>query len=271
MVEEVAMAMGGNALANVEPLINRIQVMLGDSRMRPIIVPDGGRNLIEWLEAFVGEDAAANGEVAVLDLSLVPSDVVHVTVAVIARLVFEAVQRYKKANGESLPTTLVLEEAHTFIRKEGDLGASAPAADVCRQTFERIAREGRKFGLGLLLSSQRPSELSPTVLAQCNTFLLHRIVNDLDQALVRKLVPDALGSLLGELPTLPSQQAILLGWAAPLPVLVRMRDLPREHRPRSDDPDFWAVWTGEHPRPIDWETLADEWQEAGTRELEDAD
>ncbi|BAI71802.1 hypothetical protein AZL_011640 [Azospirillum sp. B510] len=267
-IEEVAMAVGGGAMTNVEPLVNRIQVMLGDSRLRPIIVPDGEPSLAEWLDAFVGEDAAVNGEVAVLDLSLVPSDVVHVTVAVIARLVFEAVQRYKKARGEPLPTTLVLEEAHTYLRKEGDLGASAPAADVCRQIFERIAREGRKFGLGLLLSSQRPSELSPTVLAQCNTFLLHRIVNDLDQALVRKLVPDALGSLLGELPTLPSQQAILLGWAAPLPVLVRMRDLPREQRPRSDDPDFWAVWTGERPRPIDWETLAEEWQAAGT--LEDA-
>lgn len=261
-IEDVARASGGNAVSNVEPLINRIQVMLGDGRMAPIIATESGTNLVEWLNSFVGADKASNGQVAVIDLSLVPSDVVHVTVAVISRLVFEAVQRYKKAHPKKkpLPTTLVLEEAHTFIRRDGEHGTNAPAADTCRQTFERIAREGRKFGLGLLLSSQRPSELSPTVLAQCNTFLLHRIVNDLDQALVRKLVPDALGGLLGELPTLPSQQAILLGWATPLPVLVRMRDLERKHRPQSDDPDFWSVWTGEADRKIDWAPIAAEWE-----------
>ncbi|MER8440938.1 hypothetical protein NKH36_33215 [Mesorhizobium sp. M1312] len=111
----------------------------------------------------------------------------------------------------------------------------------------------------MVLSSQRPSELSPTVLAQCNSFLLHRIVNDIDQGLVRKLVPDALGNLLGELPILPSQQAILLGWAAAIPVLVKMRDLPKAHRPQSDDPDFWDVWTHKEAREIDWFRIAEEW------------
>ena len=265
-VEEVARASGGNALTNVEPLINRIQVMLGDERMQPIITSSAGLNLLDWLNEFVGEDAAANGQIAVIDLSLVPSDVVHVAVSVIARLIFDAVQRYKKSHPSRspLPTTIVLEEAHNFIRQDGEQGVSAPAAETCRQTFERIAREGRKFGLGLLLSSQRPSELSPTVLAQCNTFLLHRLVNDLDQRLVRKLVPDALGGMLDELPTLPSQQAILLGWATPLPVLVRMRDLPKAQRPQSDDPDFWDVWTGKEPRPIAWQPIVDAWEKPGT-------
>src|SRR6185312_1724109 len=123
--------------------------------------------------------------------------------------------------------------------------------------------EGRKFGLGLVLSSQRPSELSPTVLSQCNTFLLHRISNDRDQELVHRLVPDNLRGLLRELPSLPSQNAILLGWASELPVLVRMDDLPRAHQPRSDDPDFWHVWTGRDDsgnpvaRPPDWELVVD--------------
>lgn len=259
-INEVALATGGASLTYIEPMVNRIEVMLADARMRPIVAPEAGTNLVTWLETFIGNDGAANGQVAVIDLSLVPSDVVHVAVSVIARLVFEALQRYRKINGRPLPTTIVLEEAHTFIRRDGgDQGVNAPAADTCRQTFEKIAREGRKFGLGLLLSSQRPSELSPTVLAQCNSFLLHRIVNDIDQGLVRKLVPDTLGELLNELPTLPSQQAVLLGWATPLPVLVRMRDLPREHRPHSDDPDFWDVWTGVSPRPVDWQPVADSW------------
>src|SRR5690606_37875899 len=132
-------------------------------------------------------------------------------------------------------------------------------ARLCRETFEKIAREGRKFGLSLVISSQRPSELSQTVLAQCNTFLLHRLVNDTDQQLVSRLVPDNLAGLLKELPSLPSRQAILLGWAALLPVLVEMRELSESRRPRSEDPDFWKVWTGERPRAVDWQQLADEW------------
>ena len=257
-IHEVAMATGGQAVANVEPLINRIQVMLGDAGLRPLIASDGALSLTEWLNNLLGPGEDSPEPLAILDLSLVPSDVVHIAVAVISRLVFEALQRHLKEKNSSLPTVLVLEEAHIFVRKDADVGASAQAADLCRQTFERIAREGRKFGLGLMLASQRPSELSPTVLAQCNTFLLHRIVNDVDQNLVRRLVPDALGGLLVELPTLPSQQAILLGWAVPTPVLVRVRDL--EQRPRSADPAFWATWLRQEGDMPDWKSLASSWE-----------
>ncbi|HOG49276.1 MAG TPA: ATPase, partial [Lentisphaeria bacterium] len=122
------------------------------------------------------------------------------------------------------------------------------------------------FGLGLILSSQRPSELSPTVLSQCNSFLLHRISNDRDQELVHRLVPDNLKGLLRELPSLPSQYAILLGWASELPVLVKMNNLPRTQQPRSDDPEFWEVWVGRDEdnasvkREINWREIANDWQ-----------
>ena len=141
---------------------------------------------------------------------------------------------------------------------------------MCCQVFEKIAREGRKFGLGLVLSSQRPSELSPTVLSQCNTFLLHRISNDRDQEMVARLLPDGLRGLIREIPALPSQHAFLVGWATELPVLTKMLSLPDELRPASDDPDFWDVWTfldkeGKTvDRSIDWQQIADEWQETST-------
>jgi DNA helicase HerA-like ATPase len=257
-IQEVAMATGGQAVANVEPLVNRIQVMLGDAGLRPVIDSAGAETIAGWLNNLLGPGAGTPEPLVILDLSLVPSDVVHIAVAVISRLVFEALQRHLKTNNSALPTVLVLEEAHSFVRKDADVGASAQAADICRQTFERIAREGRKFRLGLVLASQRPSELSPTVLAQCNSFLLHRIVNDVDQNLVRRLVPDALGGLLGELPTLPSQQAILLGWAVPTPVLVRIRDLAQ--RPRSADPAFWGTWLGREGATPDWASLAPSWE-----------
>jgi DNA helicase HerA-like ATPase len=97
------------------------------------------------------------------------------------------------------------------------------------------------------------------VLAQCNTFLLHRIVNDADQNLVARLVPDNVGGLLRELPSLPSRQAVLLGWAAPIPVLVEVDELPDAQRPQSADPDFWNVWTLAEERGIDWGAVSSAW------------
>jgi hypothetical protein len=247
-------------------LIMRIRSMLGDTRMKNIIGNEAEISLEKWLDSYIGKDKASDGCVTVIDLSLVPSEIVHLVTAVIARITFEALQRYRKIEGKSLPTVLVMEEAHNFIKRSKDDGDTNNAADVCCQIFEKIAREGRKFGLGLVLSSQRPSELSPTVLSQCNTFILHRLSNDRDQELVGRLVPDNLRGLLRELPSLPSQQAILLGWASELPVMVRMNDLSDAERPHSDDPDFWDVWSGEDEnfqevtREIDWKKIVDDWQ-----------
>lgn len=185
--------------------------------------------------------------------------------AVVARVVFEALQRFREVHGDTLPTVLVMEEAHAFVKRYKESIENADAAAVCCQVFERIAREGRKFGLGLVLSSQRPSELSQTVLSQCNTFLLHRISNDRDQGIVSKLVPDNMRGLLRELPSLPSRNAVLLGWASELPVLVTMHELPREHRPQSDDPAFWDVWTGKDSkgnsvsRSDGWKPIVQNW------------
>ena len=244
-------------------LVARIRTFLSDPGMRVIIEDTDGITLNQWLKDYIGADNAKGGCVSVIDLSLVPPDVVHVVTAVIARMVFEALQRHVKLKGVSLPTVLVMEEAHTFIKRYRHDVENIDVATVCCQAFERIAREGRKFGLGLVLSSQRPSELSPAVLSQCNTFLLHRISNDRDQELVNRLVPDNLRGLLRELPLLPSQSAVLLGWASELPVLVKMNDLPKAQQPRSEDPEFWNVWTGKEERKIDWKSIVEDWQGGG--------
>jgi hypothetical protein len=240
-------------------MVMRIRTMLADGRMSSILSSSDSLSLEDWLKEYIGDDGAANGEIAIIDLSIVPQEILHIVVAVISRIVFEALQRYRRMYGETLPTVIVMEEAHNFIGRYFDDGSFSPAR-LCTESFERIAKEGRKFGLGLMLSSQRPSELSSTVLSQCNTFLLHRIVNDKDQELVKKLVPDSLGGLLNELPILPTRKAILLGWAAPLPILVEMKELQKDHRPHSHDPDFWKVWTNQIERKINWKEIADEWQ-----------
>ena len=256
-----------NASQFVDFLVARIRTFLSDSKVNVLVSDEEGTTLEQWLSNYLG--GASSPHVAVLDLSLVPSDIVHVLTAVVARMSFEALQRYRKIHGVTLPTVIVMEEAHTFVKRYRDDSESRGAAAVCCQVFERIAREGRKFGLGLVLSSQRPSELSPTVLSQCNTFLLHRISNDRDQDLVGRLVPDNLRGLLRELPSLPSQHAVLLGWASELPLLVRMEDLAEAHRPQSDDPDFWDVWTGldgdgqQVSRETGWKRVAEDWQGEG--------
>ncbi len=249
-------------------LIMRVRTMLSDTRMSSIIGTDKDKNknikLVDWLENYIGKNASENGEISVIDLSLVPTDILHIVVSVISRIIFEALQRYRRKCSKLLPTVLVMEEAHNFISRYNSDIEEFSSSRLCTQTFERIAKEGRKFGLGLMLSSQRPSELSPTVLSQCNTFLLHRIVNDRDQELVKKLVPDNLGSVLNELPVLPTKKAILLGWAASVPILVDMNELKEEHRPDSKDPDFWDVWTGEEMREINWADIVKDWQNEGS-------
>ena len=266
-----------NVSEYVETMLMRIRTMLSDTRMKTITGKSDGITLDGWLDNYIGNNQASNGTVTVIDLSLVPTEVIHVITAVIARMTFEALQRYRKLHpkNKTLPTVLVMEEAHTFIKRYKDDADNHDAAAMCCQVFEKIAREGRKFGLGLVLSSQRPSELSPTVLSQCNSFLLHRISNDRDQELVQKLVPDNLRGLLRDLPSLPSRNAILLGWASELPVLVQMNSLPNEHQPKSNDPDFWNVWTGKGKdengdivadnRTVDWKQVSDYWQQIPTQ------
>ena len=262
-VEALAAGQSGRDVSQfVDTLTLRIRSFLSAGRLASVIQPEDSTSITleSWLNDYVGADQAKNGPIAVVDLSLVPSEVIHIVVSVLARMIFEALQRYRRQNRAQLPTTLVLEEAHTFVHRELGGESSPPAARECSRVFERIAREGRKFGLGLVLASQRPSEVSSTVLSQCNTFLLHRLVNDQDQNLMKRLVPDGLGPLLRELPSLPTRRAILLGWAAPAPILVEVRDLPKPFQPESPDPAFWDVWTGEEQRRIDWASIGDAWQ-----------
>lgn len=264
-----ALAQENGSEQYVEYLVARIRTMLSDTRMKSITNDVEQRvDLAQWLESYIGKDGEDDSCISIIDLSLVPNEITHLITAVISRIIFESLQRYRRLNNKTLPTVLVAEEAHTFIKRYRDDSENQDVSAVCCQVFEKIAREGRKFGLGLVISSQRPSELSPTVLSQCNTFLLHRISNDKDQEQVHKMVPDNLRGLLRELPSLPSQHAILMGWASELPILVKMKNLSKEQQPHSDDPDFWDVWTRKDKdglsveRNADWAAVVKEWQQS---------
>ena len=237
----LAAASGPEVVGWVTPMVERLRIALADERLRSVASWIENESLEGWLSDYFGTDR--NNQITVIDLSLVPSNVLHLVVAALARLLLEALERRRRSQLSQLPVLLVVDEAHALIRsrvRQADDDQTVPAARLCREAFERIVREGRKFGLSLVVSSQRPSELSDTVLSQCNTFLIHRVVNDRDQALIRRLVPDSLGSLIEELPALQSQVGLLVGWAIDIPTLVRVDDLLEEHRPKVGRSPVWG-------------------------------
>lgn len=162
-LEQIATEQGATLSGFVSTLGLRIRGMLADQPLSAVIEEDQATSFENWLKDYIGDDGDGNGQLAVIDLSLVSSEAIHVVVAVLARLVFESLQRYRRRHhsGLLLPTVLVLEEAHTFISRSRDDDVwVATSTQLRREAFERIAREGRKFSLGLVLSSQRLSELS---------------------------------------------------------------------------------------------------------------
>lgn len=190
-----------------------------------------------WFAAYRERHSATGGgaqhSVTIIDLSLVASDVLETVTGLLARLLLSFAQRVEPR--ASMPILIVLEEAHRYI-PAGSVD-SGPRSAIA---FDRIAREGRKFGVSLLLSSQRPSELSRTVLSQCGTLIAHRMLNPDDQDLVRHATPFAAREVLRQLPGLAPQHVVVLGEAVSAPSYLRVRTI--SNPPRSDDPDFIGRW-----------------------------
>lgn len=211
------------------------------------------------LPFYERQQAGSTGNnVVILDLSLLASEVLENVTALIGRLILEFLQRLGEHGGEeargSLPTVLVLEEAQNYIREQrfGD------EESISRSVFERIAREGRKYGLGLVVASQRPSELSKTVLSQCNSFIVHRLQNPEDLRYFREIVPGIYGPLLDQLPALAPQTALILGTCVRAPALVRIRDC--QPLPRSRDPKFYKHWVDAQPADVPVEQVCAKWE-----------
>jgi len=150
-LERIATEQGGNIAGFISTLGLRIKGMLSDQRLAAVIAHDPPTSFDSWLNDYVGANRASNGTLAIVDLSLVPSEVVHIVVSVLARLIFESLQRYRRSHPEgwSLPTVLVLEEAHTFVRRSYDNeGEAATPTQLCRETFERICTRGPQVRSG---------------------------------------------------------------------------------------------------------------------------
>ncbi len=201
-------------------------------------------------------------DVVILDLSLLAAEVLENVTALIGRLILEFLQRLGEHGGEhargSLPVVLVLEEAQNYIQQP----RFAEEESIARAVFERIAREGRKYGLSLVVASQRPSELSKTVLSQCNSFIVHRLQNPEDLRYFKEIVPGIYGPMLDQIPALAPQTALVLGECVPAPALVRIREA--RPVPRSRDPQFYRYWVDDHVPTIDIEGICNLWEGSGT-------
>ncbi|HBL29145.1 MAG TPA: ATPase [Acidobacteria bacterium] len=197
-------------------------------------------------------------DVVILDLSLLAAEVLENVTALIGRLVLEFLQRLGEHGGEqargSLPVVLVLEEAQNYIHQQ----RFNEDESIARVVFERIAREGRKFGLSLVVASQRPSELSKTVLSQCSSFIVHRLQNPEDLRYFREIVPGVYGPMLEQIPALAPQTALVLGECIPAPAIVKIREA--HPVPRSRDPKFYAYWTQDKPPAVDVEAICTVWE-----------
>ena len=197
-----------------------------------------GMLVSDTMGSFIGKlfRLPAHGKpISIVDVSGVPSEVTSVVVSVLARMVFDyAIWSRTEAQR---PILLVCEEAHRYVPKDESSGGQA-----VRKILERIAKEGRKYGVSLGLITQRPSDLAEGVLSQCGTIISMRLNNDRDQACVRAAMPEGARGFLDAIPALRNRECIVCGEGVAIPIRVRFDDLEPEKRPASSDPSFASSW-----------------------------
>lgn len=206
-----------------------------------------------YSESFKEQENKQSNQLTIIDMSLLPFQVLETITGLIGRMILEFLSRFDKEKRGSIPVVIALEEAQNYIPEVNHKDRES----ISKKVFERIAREGRKYGLSLVVSSQRPSELSKTVLSQCNSFIVHRIQNPDDQSYIRKLVSSANSEILNQLPTLPQQHVIIMGDCVRTPIVARMNDA--NPRPNSNNPSFIDNWLKDGT--ADYERVAKKWTE----------
>jgi uncharacterized protein DUF87 len=244
--------------------LSRLEAKAEDRRYGFMFQPPDAALKYDWLAkqivTLLAPDDEKNG-IKVVDFSEVPSDVLPVVTGVFARLLYD-IQFWMQPEKRT-PFVFVCDEAHLYLPVRDDADAVEKQA---LHSFERIAKEGRKYGVSLLVVSQRPSDVSRTILSQCNNFLVLRLTNDQDQNVVRRLMPDSLAGVLDGLPLLDTGEALLLGDAILLPARIKLKFPAIE--PLSQTRNFWQEWGDKAPDPAAVsaavETLRQQSRTAGT-------
>ncbi len=251
-VTQTPSALAGSSMLSV---LDKLKVLRRDSRlsflMKSWSEEDVDLNLSLILNQFVGIPTVENKDIRVLDISGLPNEVAGPLTAVISRLLFQ--YKVYQTHEEKLkdPILIVCEEAHRYVPDKGEAQYAA-AQDAIR----RIAREGRKYGIGLMLVSQRPSDVDSTVISQCGTWVVLRLTNSADQQHVARFLPDGLSGMVGALAVLSQQEAIFVGEGAALPSRIRIRDLKENQLPKSSTIPFAEGWANDRLTNEELESIA---------------
>lgn len=243
--QKVEGARGGERLGTyngkLTRFIQRLEMKSGDKRLNFMFSGSEALLKYEYMEEICSKlmSPAKDGKngVKIIDFSEVPSDILPLIVSLTARIIFSVQQWTQTASRH--PIALFCDEAHLYIPATAEKSVD----DSSVQTFERISKEGRKYGIGLVVITQRPSEVNRTVLSQCNNFVAMRLTNAEDQTVIRRLLPDALGNYAEALPVLDTGEALIVGDASLLPS--RIKITPPKLQPRSATVDFWDKWARE--------------------------
>lgn len=237
----------GPLFGKLTRFLNRISVKTKDRRYAFMYQAPAEYETYEALhqlaEKLLGTGIKQDGinpGIKIVDFSEVPSDILPVVVGLVARIVYQ-IQFWSSpgANGDARhPIVLVCDEAHLYL--PSGAASIGPMEKRALENFERIAKEGRKYGVGLMVVSQRPSDVSTTILSQCSNIISLRLANKTDQAVVKQLLPESLEGLMEVLPTLDVGEAVVVGDATLLPTRIKMAK--PKHEPRSATIPFWTRW-----------------------------
>lgn len=224
-------------------ILDKLAVLRRDPRIRFMMEEwtPGSPSLGHIISQLVGQiqkEQGAEQDIRILDISGLPNEVAGPLAAMLARLMFQY-KVYQTADEKKRdPVLLVCEEAHRYVPDRGEAEYA-----VAQSAIRRIAREGRKYGIGLMLVSQRPADVESTVISQCGTWLVLRLTNAADQQHVARFLPDGLSGMTKALPNLAQQEAIFVGEGASMPARIRIRDLREDQLPKSGTAKFARGWT----------------------------
>lgn len=235
-------------------ILQKLDVLKADARLKFLMTEWGGE-VQDPFPAIVAQLMGDGPQPRVIDLSGLPNEVAGVSSAVIARTLFNLKVWQTADERASDPVLLVCEEAHRYVPNSGEAQYEA-----AQEAIRRIAKEGRKYGVGLLLVSQRPSEVEATVLSQCNSWIVLRVTNDADREHVKAILPDSMVGLTKMLSGLRRQEAIFVGQAAMLPSRIMIRSLLPEQLPKSNDIDFDKGWQGLPMSAAQLKVVANRWR-----------
>jgi len=234
----------------------RINTLLSDKDFQELLLfnnkSENRINLFEFIinrllgydNCFGLDEYRKESQVIIIDTSFMTPKGLSIITSVIARLILNLQKRIRNTNKKLLtPILLILEEAHNYIPNKDD-GKEEAVLMASKLTFEKIAKEGRKYGVGLIVSSQRPSELSKTVISQCNSFIIHRLQNPVDLDMIRKSIPYLSKEIFDQLTSLQRQTALVFGQGFKMPTITKINTLNKDHRPDSNDIEFSKYWAG---------------------------